>query len=160
CPWGVRSPAGVARMCSHRGCDALENGLAGARCVGAGGRLPPGRGSDTPGGPGCTGGAAGGVAPDAVCPSCQGASAPCQTVSSAGALLLGRGGGGQGVVACWATEATVLDARGRRYQAALEDVLHMLERERLGAGPADVVLPAATVEPRNPYKGLRAFTQP
>jgi hypothetical protein len=58
-----------------------------------------------------------------------------------------------------AERATILDARGPRYQQALEEITTSLERLAGGASPFEPPLPSLDFEPRNPYKGLRAFTQ-
>lgn len=56
--------------------------------------------------------------------------------------------------------ATLIDARGQHYGAALNEIMLYLEREVRGA-PIIASPPPAdpTFEPRNPYKGLHAFTQ-
>ncbi len=56
-------------------------------------------------------------------------------------------------------DAPVVDARGSSYHTAIDDVLHFLERERRGVLPPEVVSSEVAFEPRNPYKGLHAFTQ-
>lgn len=51
----------------------------------------------------------------------------------------------------------MLDARGARYQTALAEVVRLLDSERRGRTPEEIPLPRQDIEPRNPYKGLRAF---
>ncbi|HLI87150.1 MAG TPA: protein kinase [Ktedonobacteraceae bacterium] len=54
--------------------------------------------------------------------------------------------------------AVVIDARGPRYRQALDEIMGHLERERgliVATRPAE----EPAFEPRNPYKGLHAFTQ-
>jgi serine/threonine protein kinase len=58
-----------------------------------------------------------------------------------------------------AEQATIIDARGSRYKQALDEIITTLERELRGATNVEIALPALDIEPRNPYKGLRAFTQ-
>lgn len=56
--------------------------------------------------------------------------------------------------------ATIFDARGQQYGKALDEIMLYLERELRGA-PIIASPPPAdpSFEPRNPYKGLHAFTQ-
>jgi serine/threonine protein kinase/energy-coupling factor transporter ATP-binding protein EcfA2 len=56
-------------------------------------------------------------------------------------------------------QAPILDARGQRYHLALDEIIIALEREHRGATTVEKPFPALDFEPRNPYKGLRAFTQ-
>ncbi len=58
-----------------------------------------------------------------------------------------------------AEAATMLDARGTRYTEALDEILRILEREQRGVTNVAPALPDLTFEPRNPYKGLHAFTR-
>jgi serine/threonine protein kinase len=58
-----------------------------------------------------------------------------------------------------AEAATMLDARGSRYKEALDEIIQAIEREQRGVTNIAPVLPELTFEPRNPYKGLHAFTQ-
>lgn len=58
-----------------------------------------------------------------------------------------------------AQQATILDARGRRYTQALDELVLTVEREQRGAPAAETPFPDLDFEPRNPYKGLHAFTQ-
>src|SRR5450755_565187 len=58
-----------------------------------------------------------------------------------------------------AEQATIIDARGQRYQQARDEIIIALEREYRGVTTVEAPLPALDFEPRNPYKGLRAFTQ-
>lgn len=53
--------------------------------------------------------------------------------------------------------ALVFDARGARYQTALEEVVQLLDRERRDRIIEEMPPPRQDIEPRNPYKGLRAF---
>src|SRR5579885_276034 len=56
--------------------------------------------------------------------------------------------------------ATLIDARGQHYGAALKEIVLYLEREVRGAPIVASPPPIdPTFEPRNPYKGLHAFTQ-
>ena len=55
-----------------------------------------------------------------------------------------------------AEQATILDARGARYKQAIKELIAFLEREQ--SGVVEAPLPIFTGEPRNPYKGLHAFT--
>ncbi len=57
-----------------------------------------------------------------------------------------------------AEQATILDARGPRYKQAIEETISFLEREQRGGDTVEKPLPVLDGEPRNPYKGLRAFT--
>jgi serine/threonine protein kinase len=54
----------------------------------------------------------------------------------------------------------VIDARGRSYYSALDELVTCLKKAVVCSTP-DRLLPARQLswEPRNPYKGLRAFTQ-
>jgi serine/threonine protein kinase len=54
--------------------------------------------------------------------------------------------------------AVVIDARGPRYRQALDEIMGHLERER-GLIIATRQAEEPAFEPRNPYKGLHAFTQ-
>ncbi|HZR42431.1 MAG TPA: protein kinase [Ktedonobacteraceae bacterium] len=58
-----------------------------------------------------------------------------------------------------AEQATIIDARGQRYKQALEEITTSLERLTRGASTFEPPHPGLDFEPRNPYKGLRAFTQ-
>ncbi|HLZ58767.1 MAG TPA: protein kinase [Ktedonosporobacter sp.] len=58
-----------------------------------------------------------------------------------------------------AEQATILDARGPRYKEALDEIIRAIERERRGVTNVATALPELTFEPRNPYKGLQAFTR-
>jgi hypothetical protein len=58
-----------------------------------------------------------------------------------------------------AEQATILDARGPRYTQALDEIVLMLKREQRGAPVVDQPFPDLDFEPRNPYKGLHAFTR-
>jgi AAA ATPase domain len=53
----------------------------------------------------------------------------------------------------------VIDARGTRYPAALEELLACLQQNPLVSSLGEVTYAPVPEEPRNPYKGLRAFTQ-
>lgn len=56
-------------------------------------------------------------------------------------------------------DAILIDARGAvRYRQAFDELMTLLEHERKGIPPAELVPLARTFEPRNPYKGLSAFT--
>ncbi len=57
-----------------------------------------------------------------------------------------------------AEQTTILDARSSRYTQALDELV-LAHREEQGAAPApEPPIPDLDFEPRNPYKGLRAFT--
>lgn len=58
-----------------------------------------------------------------------------------------------------AEQATILDARGPRYGQALDEITSFLERQASGASVVEPPRPDLDFEPRNPYKGLRAFSQ-
>lgn len=58
-----------------------------------------------------------------------------------------------------AEQATILDARGPRYKEALDEIIRAIEREQRGVTNVAPALPELTFEPRNPYKGLHAFTR-
>ncbi len=58
-----------------------------------------------------------------------------------------------------AEQATIIDARGQRYKQALDEITTSLERQARGANTFEPPRPSLDFEPRNPYKGLRAFTQ-
>jgi serine/threonine protein kinase len=58
-----------------------------------------------------------------------------------------------------AERATIIDARGQRYKQALDEIITFLVREQRGVTTVETPLPVLDFEPRNPYKGLRAFTQ-
>lgn len=55
-------------------------------------------------------------------------------------------------------QSIILDARGPRYQQALDEIMTFLDREYRSVSSAGTPLPDLDFEPRNPYKGLRAFT--
>ncbi len=65
----------------------------------------------------------------------------------------------QDLLPAGAGAATILDARGSRYKEALDEIIQAIEREQRGVTNVAPVLPELTFEPRNPYKGLHAFTQ-
>jgi serine/threonine protein kinase len=65
----------------------------------------------------------------------------------------------QDLLPAGAEQATIIDSRGQRYQQAIDEIIISLEREHRGATTVEAPLPALDFEPRNPYKGLRAFTQ-
>jgi hypothetical protein len=58
-----------------------------------------------------------------------------------------------------AQQATILDARISRYTQALDELVLTVEREQRGAPTAETPFPDLDFEPRNPYKGLHAFTR-
>ena len=58
-----------------------------------------------------------------------------------------------------AAAATILDARGPRYNKAIDELVRVIQREQRGVTNVEPVLPERTFEPRNPYKGLHAFTR-
>ena len=58
-----------------------------------------------------------------------------------------------------AEAATILDARGPRYNKAIDELVQAIQREQRGVTNIAPVLPELTFEPRNPYKGLHAFTR-
>ncbi len=58
-----------------------------------------------------------------------------------------------------AEQASIIDARGPRYKQALDEIITTLDREYRGAATFEPPLPVLDFEPRNPYKGLHAFTQ-
>ncbi len=61
----------------------------------------------------------------------------------------------------WGRTAMVdlVDARETRYRAALDEIIAFLEAEISVSTPEGAALPAPLGEPRNPYKGLHAFTK-
>jgi serine/threonine protein kinase len=65
----------------------------------------------------------------------------------------------QNLLPVGAEHAHIIDARGQRYKQALDEIIISLERERRGVTVIETPLPLLDFEPRNPYKGLRAFTQ-
>jgi WD40 repeat protein len=60
----------------------------------------------------------------------------------------------------WGTTMSieVIDARGNRYQTALEEITDCLGEDTLDSLRSLSLAPTLQGEPRNPYKGLRAFT--
>jgi serine/threonine protein kinase len=52
----------------------------------------------------------------------------------------------------------VIDARGSNYETAVEEIRACLEEELPDSAVAEVTRPMLRGQPRNPYKGLRAFT--
>lgn len=58
-----------------------------------------------------------------------------------------------------AEAAIILDARGSRYNKAIDELIQVIQREQHGVTNVAPVLPERTFEPRNPYKGLHAFTR-
>jgi serine/threonine protein kinase len=58
-----------------------------------------------------------------------------------------------------AEAATILDARGPHYHEAIDELIRVIQREQRGVTNVASVLPEHTFEPRNPYKGLHAFTR-
>ena len=58
-----------------------------------------------------------------------------------------------------AEHATIVDARGQRRKEALGEISGYLEQEYRGTANSETRLPDYDLEPRNPYKGLLAFTQ-
>lgn len=56
-----------------------------------------------------------------------------------------------------AEKATIIDARGTAYKQALTEIATCVEREI--KPHVELPTPAPAFEPRNPYKGLHAFTQ-
>src|SRR6266487_946165 len=61
----------------------------------------------------------------------------------------------------WGRTAMIdlVDARETRYTAALDEIIAFLKAETPIGTPEESTLPAPPGEPRNPYKGLRAFTR-
>jgi serine/threonine protein kinase len=63
----------------------------------------------------------------------------------------------------WGRTALIdlVDARGTRYMAALAEIIALLQESTPIASPqgATLPIPMPLEEPRNPYKGLRAFTK-
>ncbi len=61
----------------------------------------------------------------------------------------------------WGRTAMIdlVDARETRYRAALDEIIAFLEAETPVGTPEEPTLPIPPGEPRNPYKGLRAFTR-
>ena len=63
----------------------------------------------------------------------------------------------------WGRTALIdlVDARGTRYMAALAEIIALLQEATPLASPegATLPIPMPLEEPRNPYKGLRAFTR-
>ncbi|GAC1375332.1 MAG: hypothetical protein NVSMB44_43850 [Ktedonobacteraceae bacterium] len=57
-----------------------------------------------------------------------------------------------------AEQAPIIDARGQRYKQSIDEIVTALEREQRGTVVV-TPLPTLNFEPRNPYKGLRSFTQ-
>ncbi len=57
-----------------------------------------------------------------------------------------------------AAQTTILDARGPLYNGVLDEIVLALERERRGTQAGGPLFPDLDFEPRNPYKGLHAFT--
>ncbi|HZR40419.1 MAG TPA: choice-of-anchor Q domain-containing protein, partial [Ktedonobacteraceae bacterium] len=64
-----------------------------------------------------------------------------------------------GLLPAGAEQVSILDARGQRYAQALDELVQTLEQEHRGVTTVEPPLPDLSFEPRNPYKGLRAFTQ-
>ncbi len=60
----------------------------------------------------------------------------------------------------WGRTAMIdlVDARETRYRAALDEIIAFLKAETPAGTPEEPTLPIPPGEPRNPYKGLRAFT--
>lgn len=58
-----------------------------------------------------------------------------------------------------ARQEEVIDARGQRYGQALDEIASRIEHERRGAPVVEDRPLEVNFEPRNPYKGLRSFTQ-
>ncbi len=61
----------------------------------------------------------------------------------------------------WGRTAMIdlVDARETRYTAALDEIIAFLKAETPIGIPEEPTLPVPPGEPRNPYKGLRAFTR-
>jgi serine/threonine protein kinase len=61
----------------------------------------------------------------------------------------------------WGRSAKIdlVDARETRYKAALDEIIDLLETEIPAGITEEPTLPEPPGEPRNPYKGLRAFTR-
>lgn len=61
----------------------------------------------------------------------------------------------------WGRTAMIdlVDAREERYRVALDEIIAFLEAEVPTRTPEESTLPEPPGEPRNPYKGLRAFTR-
>src|SRR6266516_2908017 len=61
----------------------------------------------------------------------------------------------------WGRSAMIdlVDARETRYRAALDEIIAFIEAETPVDPPEEPTLPAPPGEPRNPYKGLHAFTK-
>jgi serine/threonine protein kinase len=61
----------------------------------------------------------------------------------------------------WGRSAMIdlVDAREARYRTALDEIIALLEAETPVDTPEELTLPGLPGEPRNPYKGLRAFTR-
>ena len=61
----------------------------------------------------------------------------------------------------WGRTAMIdlVDARGTRYRAALNEIMAFLQERIPAVVPGEMTLPEATTELRNPYKGLHAFTK-
>jgi serine/threonine protein kinase len=53
----------------------------------------------------------------------------------------------------------LIDARQVRYELALDELVVCLAEETTGSSPVESTLVELAGEPRNPYKGLRAFTK-
>ncbi|MFL5586881.1 MAG: protein kinase domain-containing protein, partial [Ktedonobacteraceae bacterium] len=61
----------------------------------------------------------------------------------------------------WGRSAMIdlVDARETHYRVALDEIIAFLEAETPIDSPEEPTLPVLPGEPRNPYKGLRAFTR-
>ncbi len=61
----------------------------------------------------------------------------------------------------WGRTAMIdlVDAREARYQVALDEIIAFLEAATSTGTPEESTLPVPAGDPRNPYKGLRAFTR-
>jgi serine/threonine protein kinase len=61
----------------------------------------------------------------------------------------------------WGRTAMIdlVDARETHYRVALDEIIAFLEEETPIGTPEEATLPAPPGDPRNPYKGLRAFTR-
>jgi serine/threonine protein kinase len=61
----------------------------------------------------------------------------------------------------WGRTALIdlVDARGNHYMAALDEIMAFYKQETLAVSPEEFTLPAPPGEPRNPFKGLRAFAK-
>src|SRR5207244_1106991 len=58
-----------------------------------------------------------------------------------------------------AEQTLLIDAREERYGRALEEIMVSLEPERADVSLVESPLAAPAAAPRNPYKGLHAFTR-